>query len=703
MVDQEVTRKLTAILSADVAGYSRMMGEDEQTTVRMLNEYRKVFVHLINQCKGRVVDTAGDNVLAVFGSVVEAVRCAVDVQRDLETRNGTLPEANRMRFRIGINLGDVIEQTDGSIYGDGINVAARIQSLAKLGGICISGTVYDQIENKLPLGYEYMGQPPLKNIKQSVRVYQVLSKSEATSTPVIQTKQRGFKAWRKVMLAIVAILLLGGGVVIWKSYLRFLSPPMTAQSNPVPASTSETLSLDKKRIAILPFVNLSADAENEYFVDGMTEEMISQLSKISDLEVIARTSVMTYKGATKKVADIGQELKVGTVLEGSVRKAVNKLRVTVQLINVENQAHLWTQDYDRELKDVFAIQSDIAQKVTEALKVKLLAEEKQKLEKKATENVEAYTLYLKGRYFMNKFTPEGLKKGIEYFEQAIENDPVYALAYDGLSDSYTLLGWWGYRPPKEVFPKARAAAEKALEIDDTLAEPHNSLAMVKMVYDWDWLGAEREFKRSIELNPKYPKAHHVYGLYLACRGQFAKAIEEEKQAQKLDPLSTTMNTGVGMVFYLARQYDQAIEELRKTLEIDPNFLLALEWLGYAYIKKGMYEEAIAVFQQERDVLGDDPLGLSDLGYGYAVSGKRVEALKALNALKERSNQEHIEPFYIAWVYAGLGEKDPALEWLQKAYEERSSSLVYLIDPGFDSIRLDPRFTELVRKVGLPME
>jgi TolB-like protein/Tfp pilus assembly protein PilF len=459
--------------------------------------------------------------------------------------------------------------------------------------------------------------------------------------------------------------------------------------------------LNKPRIAVLPFVNMSGDPENEYFSDGMTEELISQLSKISRLEVIARTSVMKYKGKDKDIAEIGQALWVGTVLEGSVRKAADKLRITVQLINVQNQTHLWSKDYDRELKDVFEIQSDIAQRVMEALKVQLLAGEKRQIEKKGTANLEVYNLYLKGHYHLSKLTKEGVEKSIEYFEQAIEKDPSYARVYAGLAGSYGVAGYFGYSPTKEAFLRKKALVKKALELDDTIAEAHTSLGD-SLMNDWDWSDAEREFKRGIELNPSNAGAHFGYLWYLLAKGRFAEAIVEAKQAQELDPLSLNISAGVGWAFCFARQYDQAIEQFQKTVEMDPNFWMSYSGLGEAYINKGMYEEAVKVRLKMRDLLGNSPEGLAELGYAYAMSGRKDEARKVLEELKERSKQEYIMPIYFAWIYLGLGEKDQTFEWLEKAYEERSGFLNWLkVGPYYDSLRSDPRFTEMLKKVGLP--
>ncbi|MCI0528067.1 MAG: tetratricopeptide repeat protein [Nitrospira sp.] len=641
------------------------------------------------------------------------------MQKTLYERNASEPPERKIYIRIGLHVGDVVHM-GVNVHGDKVNIAARIEPYATPGGICISQQVYDQIHNQIRT--RKLGKVRLKNIRKRMVLYKIVlpwqkEPSVWSERITFAFRQKGVQQVVLVVetLVVVAVLSLAG-LYVWEwaeekkmatqvENKTEISPKQSERSTSVSIPVQEALSLNKNRIAVLPFVNMSADAENEYFVDGMTEEMISQLSKISSFRVIARTSIMKYKvepGSPRKdIAEIGRELKVGTILEGSVRKSADRVRITTQLIDVETQEHLWSQDYDHELKDVFAIQSDVAQKVAEALKVQLLAGEKQQIEKQGTENLEAYNLYLKGRHFWNnKRTEEGLKKAIAYFEQAIEKDPNYALAYAGLADSYHILAAWGYLPTKEAYPRAKAAVERALELDDMFAETHNSLALIKLSYDWDWLGAEREFKRAFSLNPSYATAHHWYGNYLLAMGRLDEAIAEAKQAQELDPFSLIINSHLGWTYYHARQYDQSIEQLRETLQIDSNFFI--HWLlGDAYVQKGMYEEAIVELQKAVDLTKGYPLPVADLGYAYAVSGKRDEALKMLDALKERSNQEYVPSIGFTWLYIGLGEKDPAFEWLQKAYEERFIGLIWLrVNPVYDFLRSDPRYTELLRKMGL---
>jgi len=455
------------------------------------------------------------------------------------------------------------------------------------------------------------------------------------------------------------------------------------------------------RIAVLPFANISPDPQDEYFADGMTEELISTLSKIGDLRVIARTSVMQYKGVAKSIGDIGRELKVGTILEGSVRKADNKLRITAQLIDANSQEHLWSQDYDRELQDVFAIQSDIAARIAHALKVQFMESERQWIEKKATENIEAYSLYLKGRYYWNKRTAEGFKKAIEYFQQAIDLDPKDARPYAGIADSYALMARLDLLQPREGYAKAKVWATKAVEADETLAEAHVSLGFVKLFYDWDWSGAEQEFKRAIELNPNHASVHHWYSHFFMAKGKIEESFNESKQALELDPLDLPINAHMGYHYYYARQYEQAIKQLKKTLELDSSFVRAHFYLGLAYEQKQMYDDAIRALEKAINVSKAQSSYKASLGHAYAISDNRNEAMRILDQLGKPPRKEHVSAYDIAIIYAGLEEEDQMFDWLQKAFEERSAGLLTMyVDPRLDRFRLDKRFTALLTKMGL---
>jgi len=457
----------------------------------------------------------------------------------------------------------------------------------------------------------------------------------------------------------------------------------------------------KNSMAVLPFADISPQKDQEYFCDGMTDDIITKLSKLEELKVISRTSVMRYKKTDKDIKEIGQELAVSTILEGSVQKANNFIRVNAQLINVGDGFHLWAETYDRELKNVFEIQSDIAEKIAKALKAKLSPEQKERLEESPTESLKAYDLYLKGRYFWSKRRPEGFQKSLGFFQKAIEKDPTYALAYTGVADYFNLLGYYDLLPPKEAFPKAKEAAEKALEMDETLAEVHLSLAWVKTFYDWDWKTAEISFKRATELNPGYETAHHWYAVYLGAVGRHDESIAEAKRALKLDPVSAIIGASLGGMYMWARQYDRSIEEYKKAIELDPSSYIPHFYLVYPYLMKGMYEEAIAEAQKAFELSGKVPVMKTVLGQAHAFAGKQAEAEKLLSKVIEISEQSYIPPFGIASIYSGLEDKDKAFSWLEKAFEERDHWMYqFKVFPLLDSLRSDPRFIELLKKMGL---
>ncbi len=454
-------------------------------------------------------------------------------------------------------------------------------------------------------------------------------------------------------------------------------------------------------IAVLPLANASGDPETEYLSEGITESIINSLSQLPKLRVLPRSVVFRYTGRDVDPQTVGRDLNVGAVLTGRVLQRGDSLIIGIELVDVAKGWQLWGQRYNRNLSDIFAMEQEIAKEISEKLRLRLTGEEEKRLTKRYTESIEAYQNYLKGRYYWEKWTEEAWKKGIEYFQQAIETDPTYARAYAGLADSYVYLGWFCVLPPKEAYPRAKAAAIKALEMDDSLAEAHNSLAAVRMAYDWNWSDAEREFKRAIDLNPNYATAHHWYAEYLKQMGRHDEALGEIKRAQELDPRSLIVNTSVGWQYYFARQYDQAIEQYQMTLEMDPNFGPAHWGLGWAYDQKSMFAEAAAEFQRGINLSGGNPVYVAGLGHALAVGRQGEEAQKVLDELMELSKRLYVPPYFIAAIYTGLGDKARAFEWLEKAYEEHSSWLLYLrVDPRLDSLRSAPPFHDLLRRVGL---
>ncbi len=456
-----------------------------------------------------------------------------------------------------------------------------------------------------------------------------------------------------------------------------------------------------RSLAVLPLENLSGDASQEYFSDGMTDELITELGQISELRVISRTSVMTYKGAHKSLPQIAQELNVDAVVEGTVLRSGEQVRITAQLIQAAADKHLWAQSYEGNLQDMLALQKKVAQSIAEEIRIKLTPHEQAVLKNSKRVNPEAYEAYLKGRYSWNKRTADGLKKAAVYFNQAIEKDPNYAQAYAGLADSYALLGDWEYGvlAPKEAYPRAKAAATKALDLDSTLGEAHISLAFCLDGFDWDWESAGREFRRGIELNPGYATGHHWYAWHLAALGRNDEAVAEMKKAESLDPLSLIISADLAEELLIAHRYDEAIRQSRKTMDLDPQFAVAHYELGQALVQKHLYKEAITELQKAIALSGGSTTCTSNLAYVYAVSGMKTEAVKILNDLKNRPNHALSNAPEIALVYVGLDEKDQAMAWLEKAYAERFNPGV-LLRPAFDPLRADPRFQDLLHRIGL---
>ena len=644
----ENERRLAAIMFTDMVGYSALTQRNESLAISLLEEHRKVVRQFLTNHKGREIDTTGDGFLIEFASALDAVRCAVGIQSMFKEMNAQRPDEENIWIRIGIHLGDVIH-TGRLVMGDAVNVAARIEPLAPAGGICVTAQVYASVLNKIEDLFESMGMPELKNIAVPIEVYRVsgFGKAATTSIPV-----------RKL--------------------------------------------LPKDRVAILPLTNISSDPADEYFADGMTEELISSVSRTKGLRVIARTSVMRYKGSNKSINEIGRELNVGSILEGSIRKAGNKLRISVQFVDTSNEEPQWSQDYDREIEDVLEIQSSIAQKVAEALQKHVLDRLTHTVQQKAKRNPEAYINYLRGRQAWNQRTEESLKRAIGFFEESLKIDADYANAYTGLADSYATLALLEFMAPHEAYPKAKEAVGQALALDPQLAEAHTSLGLIQFQYDWDWEEAEKELKEAININPNYAPAHHFFADYLKAMGRFDEALVEIEKAQELDPLSLAINTGVGHVLYLSRQYDKAIEKYKRAVELDPNFMMTHIWFGRPYLEKGMFEEAISELETGVKLSGESTLALAMLGHGLASAGRKDETMQILETLKERAKTQYIPSYWIAVIYNGFKDKEQVLEWMKKAYAERSSWLVWSnVEPRFAWLRNDPDAVELLKAMKFP--
>ena len=632
----------------DVVGYSSLTQKDEALAMNLLEEHRKLVRRFVLMHNGREVKTIGDGFLLEFASALEAVRCAFDIQESLHELAPDQMALKQIKLRIGIHLGDII-QSRSDVFGDSINIASRIEPLSPPGGICVSEQVYDQIRNKFEFPLASLGKQKLKNIEQEIEVYNVVL------------------PWNKEQV----------------------SPALGA-----------------RRIAVLPFSNISPDPGDEYFADGMTEELTFCISKIKGLSVISRTSVMQYKNTeNKRVTDIGRELNAGTLLEGSVRKAGNRVRIAVQLIDAVADEHLWGDEFDRELADVFSIQSEIAEKVAASLKIRLLSTEKHMIGNPATLDVDAYTLYLKGCYHLNRQSKESYLKAIELLEEATRKDPGFALAYSRLASTYAFLGLQGLSAEEYAFSKSEEYANTALKLDETLPDAHISLGFV-LLYKWNLSGADLEFRRAIEINPNLAPAHVYYANLLYFSRRFDESVTEIRKALELDPLSAETSNWAGTAFLYAGHYDESIEQFRNALEIDPNIMMAQNNLGLAYIQKGLLETGLAEILKAVTLAGETgfPQVASDLGYAYAKMGRPEETRKVLQqllALRDKSPESTQFAIPIASLYASLGEKEKAMDWLEEAYNKRSAFLISInTDLVFDGLRDEPRFVSLLKKIGL---
>lgn len=638
----EGERRLAAIMFTDVAGYTMMSQKDEKATLDLLEKHRLLIRPFFPKHGGIEVKTMGDAFLVEFPSALEAVRCALDIQQSLHEFNSSRPEPEKIRIRIGVHLGDVVHR-QGDVYGDAVNLASRIEPLAPPGGICLTRQVYDQIRNKFEFPLSNLGRKELKNVPEPIEVFRVVA------------------PWEK--------------------------------------SEEDKTGVSDRKIAVLPFANMSPDPNDEYFADGMTEEVISTVSKLENVEVISRTSVMQYKKSPKPMKDISRELEVGTILEGSVRKAGNKLRVTVQMIDAGRDRHVWAESYDRDFQDVFAIQSDIATRVADALRVKFSKAVDPNL--RPTDNIEAYNLWLKGRFATSKLSKDSLMKGVEHYERAVALAPDFGACYAGLAQAWLMLGYFELLPPAEALAKAKEYAKRALVLDDSLAEGHVAMGRIMRLYDWKFQEADVELKRAVELAPNLATAHVFRAQGLQVLGRFEEAIEEAKKALELDPLSVTVCQILGTIYLYGGRYDDAIEMYKRALELDPASPFPLGNLGLTYVQKGMFEEGIPLLEKALKLEPSNAASKNDLAYAYVKAGRKEEAIKILSDLLESRTPGMRNEAAVAGIYTSLGDHDKALEWLDKAVSAHTPYISSVSgDFIYDPLRSDPRFRMLVERIGL---
>jgi len=589
---EEVKRKLTAIMSADVKGYSRLMGEDEKGTVRTLNAYKEVMTGLIQHHRGRVVAAPGDNVLAEFASVVDAVECSVEIQKELKARNAELPENRRIEFRIGVNLGDVIEDGE-QILGDGVNIAARLESLSEAGGICISGTAYDQIKNKLTLGYEYHGKQTVKNISEPLRVYRILTEPKALSA-VSRWKRVGLNYWKRINPVFkILIALVAAANVVWQFYphLRPSRPPVEE----VASKEKMALSLpDKPSIAVLPFVNMSGDPKQEFFSDGITEDIITALSKVPGLFVIARNSTFTYKGKAVKIKQISEELGVQYVLEGSIQRSANRVRITAQLIDALTGRHIWAEHFDRDLKDIFALQDEVTGNILTGMQVKITTGEQALHPDKGIRNLNCYLKLLEGANYLGRQDIEGNNLARRMVEEALAMCPDSSSAYEILAATHMMDYWYGSgKSPRESLEKAFELAKKAIALDDSLAQAHGLLSFLySMKREYEKALAEGE--RAIALDPNGADVHAWYASSLTYAGRPEEAIPLFQKAIRLNPLAPAWYfQQLGHPLRITGRFEEGVSAYKKALQRAPNNIIAHINLVATYSMMGREKDARA--------------------------------------------------------------------------------------------------------------
>ncbi len=648
-------RRLAAIVSIDVAGYSRLMGRDESGTLAALKALqREVVDPQIRKFGGRIVKTMGDGLLLEFASAVNAVRCAVDIQRDMPERNADVPAPKRIEFRIGINVGDIIADGD-DIFGDGVNIAARIEALAEPGGIAVSGRVYEDARGKLDVAFEDTGEQRLKNIDRPTRVYRVvLAKNDAT------------------------------------------------------AAANESAFEQTPSIAVLPFVNRSPDKDDEYFADGLADELINVLAKVRGLRVAARSSAFTFKNKSATVAEIGRALNVSTILEGSVRKARNRMRITVQLVKVADGYHMWSESYDRLLDDIFAVEDDIAQSVVKALRTTLLGERADAGVGRAASDAvaaavkgrgtdaDAYWLYLQARFLSARYTREDTTKAIAYVNNALARDLRFALAWVELGTLHSRQADHSWVEPKEGYARAREAVTRALSLEPDLAEAHSALGWIQLFYDRDWRAAEASNRRALELAPGNAAVLRRAAVEASAFGRLDDAIELCRRALVQDPLSSNVYHNLGVNLQARGQYDEADGAFRKALEIAPQRSVTYFHLAMNLLAQGRRDDALAAAQQEPE----EWARLVSLAIIHHAMGNDADSNEALDKLTETYQNE--AALQIAMVYAAREQRDQAFTWLERAYAQRDPGLSDIkTDPLLRPLHADPRWNEFLRRMGFP--
>ncbi|WP_207513808.1 adenylate/guanylate cyclase domain-containing protein [Longitalea luteola] len=636
-------RQLAAILFADMTGYTALMQENEQLARSKRQRLKEVLEATIARFHGKILQYYGDGSLSIFNSAIDSVHAAIDIQQQLQ-------QHPRVELRIGIHTGDVIIEEE-AIYGDGVNLASRIESLAVPGGVFVSEKVFDEIRNQEHIQTRELGYFELKNIKQPVRVFAIAN----------------------------------NGIVV-------------PGRNEVRGKTAAPVN----RLAVLPFVNMSADPENEYFSDGITEELLNALTRVDGLQVTSRTSAFAFKGKHDDIRDIAIQLNVDKILEGSVRKAGNRVRITAQLINAADGFHIWSETYDRKLDDIFEVQDEISGIIANKLKEDLTGREKPTI-KSSIKNITAYTHYLKGLHFKNKITPADNRKAIECFKQAIALEPGYAQAYAMVAQTYCALGSYGQMIPHTAFEIGHQYADKALELDDTIAEGYIAKAMAYLYYEWKWQEAYDALQKAIELNPSEVAAYDLLGFYYVAQAQKAQAVKVLEQAEQIDPLSPGIIRSLGNMYIFQERFDDAVRQAEKLLEMNPEMRSAIELKAWAIGMKGDWHAALELFKEVHRLTNHPLKGIMGLGVCYARLGMMDKAMECVHKLEKRQQEEpdSVVDGDLAAVWLGIGDLDKTFHYLNECIDKRMGPVACFIEyPPYKVVKADPRFEGLKQRMGI---
>jgi adenylate cyclase len=693
-------RKLAAIMFTDMVGYSALSQRDEKLAQELLEEHRRRLREIFPRFNGTEIKTIGDAFLIEFNSALEAAQCAIEIQRALAHRNHDVSADRRIELKIGIHIGDVVHR-GGDVYGDGVNIASRIEQLAGAGGICVSMDVERQIRNALEARFEKLARTDLKNISVPMDLFRIVLPWEQRQRAEEERKEKGERSGRSFSPSPLGFigalgLLLVIAVGWWWTSQRPAKTTSTPRESASPARTGlagARPSIAEKSIAVLPFVDMSQAKDQEYFCDGISEEILDALAKVDGLRVVARTSSFSFKGKNADVAEVANKLNVENVLEGSLRREGNRIRITAQLINARDGFHLWSETYERELKDVFTVQDEITRSIVDALRIKLAVAPPPR----PRQNTEAYDLYLQGLYFSNKSDEEGLRKSLSFFQRALDKDPNFARAWVGIAKAWIWLAD-AYVRPLDAYTKVKEAAAKALALDEHNAEAHCYLGEAKRMLDRNLPGEEEELKRALEIDPNSADAHMFMSFFTSAEGKLDDAVEEIEEAERLDPLSPPLCFVAVLWYRSAGRLEDAINAAQRSVQLDPNYVYFDPPLADAYREKGDLNQAVGLYEKAGAATHSPNVGL---GITYAKMGRQQDARRVLDQLIQKSRQQYVAADSIAAVYVALGEKDEAFRWLDRSVEEHSGSFYsYMFRPEFRPLRSDQRFADLLRRIGL---